>query len=145
MDKNADFYIREYRKAKADSIWAEEHRPRLIEVGERITGSYENIDIDKAFEALSSRRMPEKDRNILKNYVRARVIMDVVETAVRERLEANLDAAADVFLGGMMVRDVAAKHHISEKTVWRIKQRGLEAIKDELLLKGKIGSQAFMS
>ena len=139
MSKRVHPYIAAYLDASKKVRWAEAHRKKLVELGERAVGSYDLIDLRSANEAISGLKMPGGDRNILRSYVEARQIMDVVETAVNERMVSHQDIAADIFLHGMGTGAAAKKHSVSRQWIYSLKKRGIEAVNDEIMLRKAVG------
>ena len=137
--RNADYYIRLYRVAKKQRNTAEGRRSKLLSVGERLIGSYDDIDMDAVTKALSGRKMSDGDKNVLTNYAKARQVMDVIETAVEERMTAHADICRDVFLNGMRVKDIAVKYDVTRRWISKVKRKGLDDIIGEIRLRKTAG------
>ena len=133
--------IRRYREDKAKCLWTEKRRPRLLEKATVMIGSLVDADYDKACKTIDSTRLSNNDKNMLKSYIKAKIRTDVTETAVYERLdESVLPIAEDIFIEVMKVNDIAEKYEVNEKTVRRIRDKGIEAIFDEITLRTEAGN-----
>lgn len=133
--------IRRYREDKAKCLWTEKRRPKLLEKATVMIGSLVDADYDKACKIIDSTRLSNNDKNMLKSYIKAKIRTDVTETAVYERLdESVLPIAEDIFIEVMKVNDIAEKYEVNEKTVRRIRDKGIEAIFDEITLRTEAGN-----
>ena len=104
-------------------------------IGEGLIGSYDDIDMDAVSKALSGRKMSAGDKNVLRNYAKARQVMDIIETSVEERMTAHTDICRDVFLKGMRINDVAQKYDVSRQWIHKVKTKNVAAIEEEIELR----------
>lgn len=135
QERNADYYIKLYRAAKKQRNTAEKRRSKLLGIGEGLIGSYDDIDMDAVSKALSGRKMSAGDKNVLRNYAKARQVMDIIETSVEERMTAHTDICRDVFLKGMRINDVAQKYDVSRQWIYKVKTKNVAAIEEEIELR----------
>lgn len=129
--RTVGYYVRLYLKSKSGMNWVEGNRKKLLDIGESLFGSFD-IDEPTARDRLNGTHMSEGDKIILINYVKAAQVVDIIETAVSERMTAQAELSADLFLNGMKNKDVADKYGLSTDWIAKVKRKGYEAIQDEI-------------
>ena len=138
---NISGIIKGYADSRDKCIWAENNRKRLVQRTEKMLGSPADADYGKACEKVNATRLAESDKNFIKNYVRAKIYTDVVETSIRERLEGRTaEIAEDSIMNGMSVEAASDKYGLSGITIKRIRRKAFTGIREEITLREEAGN-----
>lgn len=134
--KAAEKALREYAEARRHNEAVEKYRASLLRVIGADPGKYAWSDYYSYREKISTVIIPKEDESLLLKYIEGAETISIVEVAIRERLQTERKAEAeDLFLHGLSIKTVAAKYGVSEKTVKRLRRKGLDAIEKEIALR----------
>ena len=132
--------IKTYGREKALSICIESQRTRLVEMIKKKLGPPELVNYSYACKVIEEAPLAAEDKNTVKNYIRAKIYTDVIETAINERMNGRqADIAWDTIRNLMNVEAMAEKYSVTERTIRRARRCFLDAIHSEIALRKEAG------
>lgn len=134
--RTAGKLVKKYSEAKRYIRALEKDRKSLLAVINAVPGRYEWEDYGRYRKRLESVTIPREDASLLQEYIDSLELVNTIEVAIRERLESPRKAETeDMLLNNITVSNMQKKYAISEKTVKRLKKRGLDAVEKEMAMR----------
>lgn len=128
--------VKRYSETKRFIRALEKDRKSLLAVICAVPGRYEWDDYARYRNRLESVTIPKEDASLLQEYIDGLELVNTIEVAIGERLESpRREEIEDMLFNNITVSNMQEKYGISEKTVKRLKKRGLNAVEKEMAMR----------